>query len=326
VHDAFVRPAAVRSQRATYLAFDPFPRSGGPLALPVAIDLLADALGRHHPDPRVIFRLEDVNALDYGRHDSAFARVAERLAAAGVFAHVAITPVSVDADGNERARIDGAPAMVDVLDRNRTRLAVALHGTHHHRADPRNAGKPSGDAYEFFFDDDDTMGSAAAARFAAERLAEGRDLMRKSGFEPLMFEAPHLEMSPGEEDAARRLFPVMMHPPLFFGRPATRFAVQVPWLTERAGTIYAPSDVGYVDALDERSVDAILARLEQLRGLLPDPVVVVFYHPFMIDKPGRADDLPRLIQGFRRFGYRAINLLHEVEPIAGKADSAAWRK
>lgn len=315
VHDAFLRPAAVRSAHATYLAFNPFALSGAVMALPVAIDILADTLGKHDADPRVVVRLEDINAVDYAEGDSSFSRVAAQMLEAGIFVHVAVTPVMVDSSGRVVADIGGARNVIDFLKTHPSQSAVVQHGTRHHRADPRNAGKASGDAYEFFFDDDATMGRPASMRFAQERLTEGRELMSRLGLAPLMFEAPHLEMSPGEEAAARHLFPVMMHPPLFFGRASTRFQVQVAWMTERNGTVYAPSDVGYVDALDERSVDSILARLHQLRRILPDPLAVVFYHPFMIDKPGREGDLPALIAGFERLGYRSVSLLDEVERV-----------
>ena len=315
LHDAFTRPAAVRSAKATYLAFNPFPQSGAPMALAVAIDTLADTLGRHAPNPRVVVRLEDINAVDYANGDRRFSRAAQRLLDAGIFLHVAVTPVMVDAAGAVVADIDDAREVVDFLDQHRSQSAIVQHGTRHHRHEPRNAGKPSGDAYEFFFDDDQTMGRPAAMRFAQQRLSEGRDVLTHAGLVPLMFEAPHLEMSPGEEATARHLFPVMMHPPLFFGRAGEHFSVVVPWITERDGTVYAPSDVGYVDALDERSVDQILARLDRLKAILPDPVAVVFYHPFMIDKPGREDDLEQLIAGIARLGYRPVSLLDEVEMI-----------
>jgi hypothetical protein len=313
LHDAFVRPAAVRSPRATYLAFSPFPRSGPPLALAIAIGLLSDTLGRHEPNPRVVIRLEDVNAVDYGPGDTSFSRTAKRFTDTGMFVHVAITPVMVDATGTLAADISGAQGVLDFLAQHPSQSAVVQHGTRHHRDDPRNAGKASGDAYEFFFDDDETMGKQEAMRFALARLTEGREAMAKAGFFPLMFEAPHLEMSPGEEASARHLFPVMMHPPLFFGRSSGHFSVWAPWITERDGTVYAPSDVGYVDALDEGSVNAILGRLDQLRTILPDPIAVVFYHPFMIDKPGREGDLSALIDGIRHLGYRSVGLLNEVE-------------
>jgi hypothetical protein len=315
LHDTFLRPAAVRSGPVTYLAFNPFPRSGAPYALAVAIDIVSDILGRHRPDPRVVFRLEDINGRDYGPSDTSFRRTAQKLVEEEVFAHVAITPDMVDANGNFVADLSNAQDVLTFLKQHPSLSAVVQHGTKHYRRDPRNAGKPSGLAYEFFFDDDQTMGRAEATRFARDRLIEGYEMMTKAGLDPLMFEAPHLEMSPGEEAAARSLFPVMMHPPLFFGSHSEQFSMLVPWITERDGTVYAPHDVGYVDALDERSVQKILLRLERLKRILPDPIAVVFFHPFMIDRPGREDDLAELIDGIKRLGYRPVSLLDQVEPI-----------
>lgn len=313
LYDTFTRPAIARFNGVTHFAFIPFSRVIPTLALAIVIDSLSTVAGNHAQDPRVAFRLEDVNGYTYGDSDSSFSRTADYLLNEGVFMHVAIIPTMVDAEGKHIADIDAATAVLELARTHPDKIAIVQHGFMHHRADPRNKGKMSGDAYEFFFDDDETLGEENAGNFARQRLEEGYAVLSRNGLRPLMFEAPHLEMSPSEQSVAADLFPLIQHPPLFFDNSAAESMLFLPWLIQQNGTVYAPSDIGYVDPFNPDSVTQILSTLDRLARVLPDPMVVIFYHPFMVDRQDSDNSLSRLIQGIRARGYRFVNLLDEVK-------------
>jgi hypothetical protein len=42
----------------------------------------------------------------------------------------------------------------------------------------------------------------------------------------------------------------------------------------------------------------------------------VFFHPFILNKPGREHDLENLIQGIKGLNYRFVNMMDEVEPVS----------
>ena len=319
LYDTFARPAIVRSGRVTYIAFSPFSEKGGGMALPVTIDVLSAGLGRHRRNPRVLFRLEDINGLEYGLQNQNFEQAANYLLDQGVPIHVGVIPVMVDAAGAVQADISAAGSVLDLVKKHASQVELVQHGTLHYRDDPRNRDKGSGRAYEFFFDDDKTMGKDAAALFARKRLEEGREVLARAGLTAKMFEAPHLEMSPAEEEVAMSMFPAIMHPPLFFGESNARYAAPpIPWMTERKGVVFAPRTVGYIDALDVDSVQKILQRLDTLARILPDPMAVVFFHPFMLRKQGREKDLQNLIEGIKRLDYRFVGMMDEIEPVPNR--------
>ena len=113
----------------------------------------------------------------------------------------------------------------------------------------------------------------------------------------------------------------MQHPPGFHDSQVSA-GLFLPWLTQRNGTVYTSSSAGYVDIQDEASVDRILGNLKQASAIIPDPVVTVFYHPFVMESPGREGDLKRLIGGIRDAGYRFVNLHDLVEPMNAPAAEA----
>lgn len=315
LHGVFNRPAAFRKEQLTFIPFIPLPKYEARLTFAVTIALFSDVIGKHDPDPRVIFRLEDINARNYGAADTSFTKTIDFLLAENVPVHLGIIPRMLDQDGKLVADISDAPAVMKYVKKYPDKVITAQHGAYHFRKDQRNAGLASGDAWEFFFDDDDTMGAEASANFARERLESGKEIMKKAGMTSLMFEAPHYEMSPAQQKVADDLFPVMLHQPLFFGKETMFYSPTLAWFTKRGTTIYAPSSAGYVDALQEKSVEYILYNLEQLARILPDPVIFVYYHPFMSEYDGREDDLVTLIEGINKLGYRFINVLEELEPV-----------
>ena len=127
------------------------------------------------------------------------------------------------------------------------------------------------------------------------------------------FEAPHYEMSPAQEAVAADQYDMIHHPPLSHGAMAN--AVRTPWFTIRGDTAFAPSSAGYVDIDDLESTDQILERLAIEATLTPDPVAVVFYHPFLWEMPGREDDLKRLIDGIEALGYRFVSACETVTEL-----------
>ena len=126
----------------------------------------------------------------------------------------------------------------------------------------------------------------------------------------MVFEAPHYLMSPAQTAVAEELYPLILHAPwIYSGQNGDFF---LPWFTRRADVYYGPSDVGYVAYDNPQSVEHILARLEDLARVLPDPVVTVFFHPFMHNAEGRGDDLERLVTGIERLGYRFASACEEL--------------
>ena len=69
---------------------------------------------------------------------------------------------------------------------------------------------------------------------------------------------------------------------------------------------------GYVTYDEPLSVDHILNRMEEVANVLPDPLVIVFYHPFMHNAEGREDDLERLVDGVARLNYRFVSACAEL--------------
>lgn len=314
LYDTFTRPAIIQFERAIYVPFTPFSRTGSMLASAVTVDALGRMFGEHRPDPRVILRLEDVNPVDYGGNDGAFVKVGKYLLRNKIPFSVGIIPIMMDGNGKFVTDIRSAKAVLAFIKAHRSQIEVVQHGTMHYRDDPRNAGKPSGVAYEFFFNDDQAMGVKRAQLFTSRRLKKGYDVMARAGLEPRMFEAPHLEMSPSEQTVADRMFPIMMHPPLSYGESHDHYTAILPWFTQRGDTVYAPSDVGYVHGGDEQgSIDDILGDLRELKEILPDPIVVVFYHPFLVRKKGGEAQLKELVQGAEKLGYRFVNVAGELK-------------
>ena len=315
LHGAFDFPAIIRRGKTVYSAIHPFSSTNASLALAIMMDVMAGFIGDHPSDPRVVFRLEDVNAREYGQEDSSFSAATEYLLEEDVFMHLGIIPLMVDAEGVVEAKISDATPVLDLVNRHRDRVALVQHGYRHHRIDDRNEGLGSGEAYEFFNDDDLSLGVAEARRFAGEVTRKGYADMVRAGIRPTMFEAPHYALSPSQQEVINRWFSLMQHPPAFHHSqvPAGLF---LPWLTQRNGTVYVSSSAGYVDIQDDQSVDRILRNLEEASAILPDPVVTVFYHPFVMEVPGREDDLRRLIRGIRDAGYRFVNLHDLVAPMS----------
>jgi len=304
-------PAIIKLENMIYISFVPFTENEYTLSLAVVIDSLSHILGKHKKNPRVIFRLEDVNAETYGGTDTSFRKTADYLEKKKVFTHVAIIPTMMDEEGKLIANIDSAMHVINFIKQNQQLATVIQHGSRHHRIDPRNKGKKSGDAFEYFLSDDDTLGRESAYAFALERMTEGYQILANAGIKPEIFEAPHYTLSPGEQEAASKIYPVMHHQPLFYANK--KMELVLPWFTEREDAIFAPSSIGYIDALNKNSVNEILHRMENFSRIMPDPIVVVFFHPFMIEIPGRENDLKALVEGVRKLKYRFVNTLDEVK-------------
>jgi len=303
-------PAIIRKNQLTYISFVPFTKDGYTLSLAITIDAMSGMLGKHKANPRVIFRLEDINADDYGASDTSFSKTVKYLESESVFTHLGIIPIFVNADGKFMADITDAKQVLKYIKNNPSMVAVVQHGTKHHRIDPRNHGKKSGDAYEYFLTDDVTLGRDVAQAFAIQRMTEGYNMLTRVGIKPEIFEAPHYELSPSEQKVASNLYPVMHHQPLFYlDKPMT---LMLPWFTSRSSTIYAPSSIGYIDAFDKNSANNILSQLSDLGKIIPDPVVVIFFHPFMIEREGRKGDLKKLITGVKKLGYRFVSTFDEL--------------
>lgn len=307
-------PAITARDDLIHVSFDPFNRRLFPsLALAVTIDAFAEILSAREPDPRVLFRLEDINGHYYGETDTSFAQTSEFLLSQDVFMHLAIIPEWVDAEGQLLADIGAARPVLDLIRARPDSVSLIQHGFRHFRQDPRNAGLHSGDAFEFFFDDDKKMGVEKARDFIRQRLSAGHDLLTRHAWPPRIFEAPHYTMSPSEEAEAESLYPVIHHPPLFYS--GKRNQLLLPWYTRRGSSVYAPSSAGFIEVRNPDSVRDILRLLERSARVLPDPVFVVYFHPFMIGYEGREGDLVQLIKGIRDLGYRFASTCEDITRV-----------
>jgi hypothetical protein len=308
--DGNPRVVAMTQPGLVHVGFVPFHDMEPTLALPAAISALSSVLGEHERDPRVLLRLEDINCRDYGPEDTNFEATSVFLQEQEVFVHLCLIPIFVDADGEPVCDIGKAASVLDFINRNPLSLGLIQHGSRHHRNDPRNLGKATGDAYEFFINDDLTLGPDRAMEFARDRLLEGREVLAHYGLKSRIFEAPHYMMSPSQQLVAAELFDVIHHPPLF--QAGIYSDVLMPWFTWNGDTAYAPSSIGYVEAGNPDSVSWLLHRLEQLVQILPDPVVVVHYHPFLTGQEEHKDALSTLIKVARRLGYRFASTCEEL--------------
>lgn len=304
-------PAITVRDDFVHVSFDPLDPDLPPsLALAVVIDAFAEVLGSPTPDPRVLFRLEDLNGHDYGETDTTFAKTADYLLSENVFMHLAIIPEWVDAQGNVQENIGSARKILDLIKVYPDSVSLIQHGYQHFRPEARNAGLRSGQAFEFFLDDDSTLGVEKARELLRQRLAAGSDLLERYAWRPHIFEAPHYIMSPGQQALAEELYPVIHHQPLFYAGKTHQLLL--PWYTKRDTVVYAPSSAGFVEILKPDSVSKILSVLEQGARILPDPVFVVFFHPFMTEFVGREADLEKLISGIKELGYRFANTCEDI--------------
>ena len=318
LHDSFNRPALIRHGNIIYSAFNPLSKArdnpSAPFALSVIMDSLSLLVGEHKFDRRVIFRLEDINGGWHNKDDSSFKKTTDYLKGQGIFLHLGIIPTMVDAKGKIAAQIDAALPVLKFVNENPDHVEIIQHGYKHWRKDPRNEGLGSGVGFEFFQNDDQTMGERAASKFAKKVIQNGYEVMHGSGLTPQIFEAPHYEISPSQQQVADKMFSLMQHRPYYKGG---FFEFFLPWFTQRNTTVYGPDSPGYVDISNKESVNNILASLEKVARILPDPIVIVFYHPFMSEAEGREDDLKKLVQGIKDLNYRFVNMLDEVEPASG---------
>jgi len=304
------RVLALARPDLVYVGFVPFYDLEPQMALPIAVSALSPVLGEHEADPRVLLRLEDINGRDYGPGDTSFEATADYLRSREVFMHLSLIPVVENAAGEVIADIGAAESVLELVNRHPQSVALVQHGYTHRRDDPRNAGLASGDAFEFFRDDDLTMGSGEAARLARQNILEGREILARHGLRAPMYEAPHYVMSPSQEKAAMELFDVIHHPPLY--QAGIYSDVLRPWFTWKNGTAFVPSALGYVEAGNPDSVPWLLYRLEQLARVLPDPVAVIHYHPFLTGQPDQQGDLARLVEGARALGFRFASTCAEI--------------
>lgn len=308
-------PVVVVGKDFAYVGYDPFAGLTGRLPFVAAVEAVSRPFARHAQDRRVILRLEDISARRYPAGNAVFPAVSQRLLERGVFMHLGIIPEDVEqgpdlADEPVIADIGDARDVVRLAFQNPDAVELVQHGLHHYRPDPRNTCTEAGCAWEFFADDDEAMGAEAAAGFARERLLTGRDIMARHLWTPMVFEAPHYLMSPAQARVAEETYALILHPPWTFeGQFGDLF---LPWFTRRPPTVYGPSDVGFVAYDEPASVDHILARLDELGQLLPDPVVTVFFHPFMHFAEGRENDLERLVDGIEARGWRFISACDEL--------------
>ena len=141
-------------------------------------------------------------------------------------------------------------------------------------------------------------------------MNEGFETLKNIGLQVKVYEAPHYTLSPKQQQAANNIFPVMHHQPQFYAGQKREHVM--PWFTYKDDTVFAPSSIGYVDAVNTDSVNEILSQMDVLAKILPDPIVVVFFHPFMTEMPERENDLDALIQGTRSRGYRFVDTLSEL--------------
>jgi len=313
LHETFSRPALIQHGNIIYSAFNPFSRSNAPFALSVIMDSLSLQLGEHKPNPRIIFRLEDINGVSYREGDTSFIKTTNYLMEQGVFVHMGIIPTTVDANGEVLAEINAALPVLEFVNNNPDRVGIIQHGYKHWRKDPRNKGMGSGDGSEFFLDDDQTMGVEAAQAFANKVIKDGCAVMLESGLVPTMFEAPHYEISRSQQQVAENIFSLIQHPPLFFYSNGP-YGFSLPWLTHRNKSVYVPNvSSDYVDMSNLDSLNDILYSLETARSILPDPVVLVYFHPFIKESKGGEGALEKLIEGIKALDYRFVNMLDEVE-------------
>jgi len=302
--------------RRAYVGFLPFDRFEGELSLAATVDAVSYVFGRRSRNPRVLLRLEDINGLNYAPGDQTFSRTTDFLMANDVFMHLAVIPQAVNedqslADEQVLADIGAAPSVVRLVKQHPDAVTIIQHGFRHSRRDPRNSGCiGAGCAYEFFLDDDETMGPEAAAAFARERLVAGRAVVERHLGPVFAFEAPHYALSPAQAEVAEELYQVLLHPLTL--HTGTQTAFFLPWVTHRGTTAYGPSSVGYVSNEDPESIDKIINRLSDAAKVLPDPVVVVFYHPFLNNSPEGSEELKTLIDRVRQAGYRFANICDEL--------------
>ena len=304
------RPAISARSDFLHIGFDPLEGFVKTQGMAVAMDAVADMVAEHAPDPRVVFRLEDLNAYDYGDDDVVIPAVAQYLLDRGIFLHLGVIPEYISADGKIEGDAGDMPTVLQVIDRNPNSTMLVQHGWRHHRDDPRNAGLASGEAYEFYYDDDKKLGPDRAAALARERMTAGRELMTTHLAPVYAFEAPHYEMSASQERVAEEMYDVIMHAPLHQG-PFIN-SVDLYWFTKRNATAYAPSSAGYVDMDDPRSVDRILDNLSTAKALMPDPVMVVYFHPYIWKSPAGKAELARLLNGIDALGYRYVSACESI--------------
>ena len=306
----------VTDDRRVYVGFLPFDRFNANLSLTATIDALSHVFGRHERDPRVLFRLEDINGMVYAQGDETFSKTAEILLENRVFMHLSIIPEVVDEDqsvGEEQvlADIGAAPSVVKVVKEHPEAVAIVQHGFRHSRRDPRNSGcDVPGCAFEFFLDDDIKLGTDVARDLARDRLAAGKQVLENHLGLVAAFEAPHYIMSPSQTLVAEEMYPVLLFPVSRHAGTETGFFM--PWITRRDTTAYGPSSVGYVAYDDPESVDKIINRLSDVAKVLPDPIVVIYYHPFLNNSPGRSEDLKTLIERVRQAGFRFADICKEL--------------
>lgn len=311
-----VRVSFARPAEFAYVGYLPFYGNNSRLSFVAAIDTVSRLFGRRDPDRRVLFRLEDINAKTYGPDDTVFAEVTDFLLGRNVFMHLGIIPETVDQNpeaAQERVEMDIGAAInvVRLVVEHPDAVEIVQHGLRHYRIDARNdACSTPGCGSEFFLDDDETMGAEAAAEFARERMLAGQQVLSRHLRAPMVFEAPHYIMSPAQTAVAEKLYPLILHAPWIYGEQSGDFFL--PWFTRRNGVFYGPSDVGYVAYDDPLSVERILANLEDLAQVLPDPVVTVFFHSFMRNAEGREGDLERLVTGIETLGYRFASACGEL--------------
>lgn len=307
------RPAISARAGFLHIGFDPLNGLDENYAMTIAMDALADRLKDRERDPRVIMRLEDLNPFNYGGEDTTLTEVSEYLLDRGVFLHLAVIPEFANAEGEVTGNIGDVPSLPRLLETYPDRIELVQHGHQHYRDDLRNAGLVSGAAFEFFYDDDETLGAEAVTKMVRERLTAGRALVEKYLGPVRIFEAPHWEMSPAGEAVVEDMFTMVHHPPLNQG--GWPYYVVTPWFTLREGTSYAPSSAGYVSLEDPYSVDTMLEYLRTMAALIDDPVVVIFYHPFVWSYPKRRADLAILVDGIEALGYRFVSTCGEVSRL-----------
>ena len=309
-------PIVLHRDQLSYVGFLPYANYRGRLPFVAAVNSLARLLGPRVPDRRVLLRLEDISATNYPDDAPVFAEVTDFLLEREVFMHLGIIPQDVDQTNGLTtepvlADIGAARNVVSLVMNHPDAVEVVQHGFRHFRPDPRNADcAETGCGWEFFDDDEETLGVEAAAAFAQARLTAGRAVIAQHLSPAMVYEAPHYSMAPAQIAVAEEMFPLILHQPLSYG--GARGNLFLPWFTHRAGSTYGPSDVGYVTYDEPLSVDHILNRMEEVANVLPDPLVIVFYHPFMHNAEGREDDLERLVDGVARLNYRFVSACAEL--------------
>ena len=313
---ALESPVILNREDLAYVGFLPFVDNYGTLPFVATIDSVARLFGARAVDRRVLFRLEDISATAYGPDAPEFADVTDFLLQREVFMHLGIIAEDVDHDPDLREErvlrdIGAARNVVTLAFSHPDAVEIVQHGFRHFRPDERNAGCGiPGCGWEFFEDDEETLGVEAAVAFARERLTAGREVIAQHLSVPMVYEAPHYTMTPAQAAVAEEMFPLILHEPWSYG--SERGAFFLPWFTRRASAWYGPSDVGYVAYDEPLSVDYILFRLDAIARILPDPVVIVFFHPFIRGAEGREDDLERLVTGIERLGYRFASACDEL--------------